>query len=249
MKKLIKFEFHNLLRAKSLYICIIISMCFSALSVILSMLSSSLLAMEENVTDTAVSSLTGALSSGELSILLVVFISIFVCRDYAEGTIKNVVSRGYTRVQVYFAKEMVLILGGFFFLIADLLTTFITACIFFDVGTFSTKILSLLMIDVILLIAYVTLYHFFAVLFRKNGATIASGIVFPLALSLVITMLPFVFGNHKLDLSGIDVTYWVSILSEDIASVKQEIYGLLCGVAYIIVFGVASLFATRKRNL
>lgn len=249
MKQLIKFEFHNLIRTKSLYICMIISMAFSALAVVITKVTGSLLAMDNSASYTAASFLTQAVSGGNLSILLVIFISIFVCTDYIEGTIKNIVSRGITRDQIYIAKYIVLILAGFIFMVVDMLVTFVTAVAFFDVGTFSGKLLGALVIDVVLLVAYVTLYQFFAVLFRKNGATIAVGILFPIALNIVITAFPFILHNYALDLSVIDLSYWFSLLSKSAVTVKEQMGALLCGGLYVAIFGVAGWLVTRKRNL
>ena len=56
--------------------------------------------------------LSMAFSQTDLQPLLAIFIAIFVAGEFSNGTIKILVSRGYTRAQVYFSKFLSGIIAG-----------------------------------------------------------------------------------------------------------------------------------------
>lgn len=248
MKKLMKFELRQLFRMKSFYICLLISMAFTALSVIVNVFIAKETGTQQG-SALAFDSLLSVVSNGQLEILLAVFVSLFICSDYMEGTIKNVISHGFSRGQVYFVKYIILILTGWIFAICDMVLSFVMMVAMRGVGTPSTNLLSVLLINFLIIVAFVSLFQFFAVFFRKNGGAIAVGIVFPLCLSIVITVFQALLRNTNLDLSMVSLSGCLSVLSGASVTVKQMGISILSGVAYILLFGIAGMFVIRRREL
>lgn len=248
MNNLMKFELRKLFRMKSFYICLLISVFFEVLSVVVSILLNGVAEMPKE-TILAFDSVFSAIGNGQLEILLAVFISLFVCCDYTEGTIKNIISHGFSRGQVYATTYVVLILAGWIFVISDMAVGFVLTAILGGVGTPASHFVPVLLINFLLVVAYVSLFHFFGVLFRKNGGAIAVGIVFPICLSIAVMVAQALFQKIQLDLSMVQINQCLSKLSGDSVSLKQMGIATLCSVAYIALFGIAGAIVTRKREL
>ena len=104
MGKLLHFEFHKLIRQKSFYICLAVAVAMLFISTYTTYL------MQKDAVDVSqmgidgMSVMIGAVSGGTLSMVIGVFVPLFVCEDYVSGTIRNIVTRGYTRLGIFLAK-------------------------------------------------------------------------------------------------------------------------------------------------
>ena len=104
MGKLLHFEFHKLIRQKSFYICLAVAVAMLFISTYTTYL------MQKDAVDVSqmgidgMSVMIGAVSGGTLSMVIGVFVPLFVCEDYVSGTIRNIVTRGYTRLGIFSAK-------------------------------------------------------------------------------------------------------------------------------------------------
>ena len=248
MNNLIKFELRKLFRMKSFYICLLISVFFEVLSVVLSAVLNGVADMPKE-TIMAFDSVSSAVANGQLEILLAVFVSLFVCSDYTEGTIKNVISHGFSRGQVYFVKYIVLIFAGWIFTLLAMGLSFGLTAILEGVGSPAAHFVPVLLIDLLLVVAYVTLFQFFAVLFRKNGGAITLGIVFPLCLSIVVMAVPLILRKKEMDLSMVQIGQCFAKLSENLVDTKTMGLAALVGVIYIVLFGILGFLVIRKREL
>lgn len=107
MLKLLKFEFHKLIRQKSTYICILIPFIFLFLEILIN----KLIYMNDNAQiPTTINILKTSLATTNLTLILAIFIAINVTEDYAEQTIKNIYGKGYSRESVYLTKYIIIIL-------------------------------------------------------------------------------------------------------------------------------------------
>ena len=113
MFRLLNFEFRKLIRQKSFYICIGVMLAlllFSAYTAELMTSESGIENPELNGTNY----LMEAVSSSALFSVLAVFIPLFVCEDYASGTIRNVITRGFSRFEIFAAKLIAVIFASVF---------------------------------------------------------------------------------------------------------------------------------------
>lgn len=265
MGKLLKFEFRKLFRQKSFYIC-------GAILVGLILLSTftmdMLLHMEQGVTTDGVSvamfadtskfsglfMLVTTLAGSDFSIVLAVFISLFVCADYTNGTLKNVIARGYGRVSVYASKYIVSLIGATILTIVCWLAGFLSGAAFWGVGGFTAdagamKYVSVLLLQLLGVFAYTSEFFFISALLKKTGGAIAVGIIAPLVISMIIGTVDalmkeasFVVSNYWLDtgfsaLSTIDVTTEIMTRS------------LICFAIYAVVFAVGGHLIGRRNEV
>ena len=106
MGRLLHFEFHKLLRQKSFYICLAVSVAMLLATTYTSVLISRGVAEPADIGIDGMDVMIGAVSGGMLSMVIGVFVPLFVCEDYASGTIRNIITRGYTRLGIFAAKLM-----------------------------------------------------------------------------------------------------------------------------------------------
>ncbi len=119
MGQLFRFEFRKLFRQKSFYICGCVLIGLILLTAItLNMIYSlsqgnmeaggvTVSASDDGFLYTGIYMLVGAVSSSNFTIVLAIFLSLFVCSDYTNGTLKNIIARGYSRTRIYAVKYMV----------------------------------------------------------------------------------------------------------------------------------------------
>ena len=103
MFKLLNFEFRKLIRQKSFYICIAAMLAL----LVGSAYTTELMTAKSGVEDpslSGISYLMEAISGSALSAVLAVFIPLFICEDYASGTIRNIITRGFSRLEMFIAK-------------------------------------------------------------------------------------------------------------------------------------------------
>ena len=111
MAKLLHFEFHKLIRQKSFYICLAVAVAMLVVSTCTTYL------INKDVMDTAemgidaMNVMIGSASGGVLSMVIGVFIPLFACEDYVSGTIRNIVTRGYSRLGIFSAKLIAVMLA------------------------------------------------------------------------------------------------------------------------------------------
>lgn len=149
MGQLFRFEFRKLFRQKSFYICgcVLIGLILLT-AVTLNMIYSlsqgnmeaggvTVSASDDGFLYTGIYMLVGAVSSSNFTIVLAVFLSLFVCSDYTNGTLKNIIARGYSRTRIYAVKYMVSLAATTVYTIVCWLTGFFAGTAFWKVGSLS----------------------------------------------------------------------------------------------------------------
>lgn len=214
MKKLLEFEYRKLLRSKAFYICLFISMLSVSVSIITIFLIIRFFS-EEVGSSTSLVIMKNAFGNGMLSIIGGIFISIFVCEDDSLGTIKNIYARGYSKVKVNISKYLVSLTGYVIMYIIDVLLSFVLGLVFFKNGEVDSTFIASLFAILVLVTSYHSIFFLFASVFRKLSFSIASSIVFPNIMTLILTLidsfskLKFKFSDYWIDnnltfLTGID---------------------------------------------
>lgn len=118
MNKLLRFENRKLFQRVSLYILLGVALLMVLFNVLIPNVVNNFFDDIEDAGDmlsafglapnnTADIFIVKALVSGEVATILAVLIALIFTTDYFNRTIKNILSRGYTRTQVYFAKLIV----------------------------------------------------------------------------------------------------------------------------------------------
>lgn len=250
MKKLLHFELFKLRNQKSLYICSAIVLVALFLTMLMNKLmfdtfSGSIFEeFMEMSKPTAVSSMLTAVSASDFTLIVGIFIALYVCGDFGQHTIKNIYSRGFSRTSVYFSKLIICVAYTVAMYIISLLFALILGCAFFGgYEAESGRVVALIFGQLIACIAYSTVAFSISFMVRKNGVAIALTIVIPLVLTLILSLIDVAISSETFALSD----YWLdgilTNLSQSSASNKTIITGYLLPVVYGALFVSAGFLA------
>lgn len=267
MTRLLKFEFRKLFRQKSFYIC---GAVLVGLLLITTVSINFLMSLNDAMVQTSDGSismgiegymnynglqmLSAALSECNFSIILAIFLSLFICGDYTNDTLKNVIAKGYGRVSIYASKFIVSLAAVSIYVVICWLTSFISGSAFWGIGTLSGdatpgSLAIALFTQLLLVYAYTAVFFFLCVLLRKTGGSIAIGILAPLVLSMILSLLDALFHEKTFQLTD----YWLdSLLVQSSGTfIPSDILtrGIVCSVIYLVLFAVGGHLIGRRHQV
>lgn len=250
MGKLLHFEFHKLIRQKSFYICLAVAVAMLFVSTYTTYL------MQKDAVDIGqmgidgMSVMIGAVSGGTLSMVIGVFVPLFVCEDYVSGTIRNIVTRGYTRLGIFSAKLIAVLFASAIMTIACMAAGYLVGTIFCVPGEqpFDADTVKTLLCQLAVMLAEASLFYAISTVLQKTGGAIAICLVLPMVLTIVLALADTALAEKEIQLSG----YWLERISGTLASfdVKSEDMkkALLTALGYFVVTTVGSFVAVAKRE-
>lgn len=265
MGKLLNFEFRKLFRQKSFYICGAVFIAIILISVITMnalLTFSNSMVEADGVTMTLIDDsvytglymLMSAFSSGNFSIILSIFTTLFICGDYTNGTLKNIIARGYGRVSIYAAKYIVTLCATTIYSVLGWLISFLSGSAFWGVGTLpdgtgAGDIILILFVQLIGAYAYASLFFLISALLKKAGGAIALSILGPTIISMGVSLIDALIQNKSISFSD----YWLDTCFTELesTSVASDIITrcIICFLVYIVFFTAAGHFISRKSEV
>lgn len=240
MLKLLKFEFHKLIRQKSTYICILIPFIFLFLGILIN----KLIYMNDNAQiPTTINILKTSLATTNLTLILAIFIAINVTEDYTEQTIKNIYGKGYSRESVYLTKYIIIILYTLINVIIIYLSSLLIGNIFFELGNIDNLITNLIS-QAIIILAYSFLSYLIAASFKKTSPAIACSILIPLIITLLFNTLDSLLKLENIKLAN----YWLDSFLTNINN-NSNISIIIMAIIYTFIFFVSGLIINKKQTI
>lgn len=281
MLRLIKSDFYKLFRMKSFYICGILAAIFAGLGIF------SLNALEKipyaryGLEDMFISPYTGiyalTIGLGSATLFITIMVSMFVPSEFKFGTIKNIISRGVRRTEIYFSKYIVTIFVSVVYSLLCALTAFVSGCILAGVGDFDRTIfLDVLEVVGLFLLAEIALQSIFQMIgfiVCSTGWTICTNIaILSFLPSMVLNLIDMAVNNWLAPaVSSVDWlngwlkienfssnNYWpYSYLTEftNIDILHMDFFypiltrGLIVCAVYIVLSIAIGLFTFQKRDI
>jgi len=252
MRKLVKFELSKLTKSKSLIICTLI-MIFTLFLNVLTMWG-----MEEMMRELAeemgemaglleydmITSVLQAANNASFVMLSGIVIAIMVCSDFSQGTVKTVISCGYSRTHVYFAKLISMsVMSAFMYLVA-IFFGWIFGMAFFGFSVpADASWLGILAVQFVSAIALAAFSFFLSAAVRKLSTSIVLIIVVPTVIQLVLTIVDLFAETNLSD-------YWISsvfaLLSQTGVEASRIISALIASFVYVGVFIASGWLLNRK---
>lgn len=250
MAKLLHFEFHKLIRQKSFYICLAVAVAMLVVSTCTTYL------LNKDVMDTAemgidaMNVMIGSASGGVLSMVIGVFIPLFVCEDCVSGTIRNIVTRGYSRLGIFSAKLIAVMLATAVMTIVCMAAGYLIGLIFSGPGAepFDANTVKILLCQLAVMLAEGALFYAISTVLQKTGGSIAVCLVLPMVLTIVLTLADTSLAEKDISLSA----YWLerisgTLSSFDVKSANMK-KALLTALGYFVVTSAGSFLAVMKRE-
>ncbi len=237
MNRLIKFQVRNMFKQKSFYVCLCLLILMGPVLTFIGAFNT------PNYETIKVMPQIVSLLSGEISLLSTIFIALFCCLDFNEGTTKNIVGRGYSRTQVLLSKYIVSLIGLFSFYIISFIVIF---CLFGINGLgFENVMLYSTINSIFRIIAYTIFFSTISFILEKNGSAIIACLFAP---SIIQTILSLIDSKLKIDISK----YWITNISNQFlsnSSLANLNYSIILYIVYIIIFIVLGINTANKKEI
>lgn len=219
MFKLLNFEFRKLIRQKSFYICIAAMLAL----LVGSAYTTELMTAKSGVEDpslSGISYLMEAISGSALSAVLAVFIPLFICEDYASGTIRNIVTRGFSRLEIFVAKLIAVLAATVLMTAVCLAAAYLVGTAFWGAGepSLGSEQIKILLCQLAVIAAYATMFFAISSMLQKVGGSIAICLILPMAAVILLSLADAALAEREIELSG----YWIENLGRSLASVEAE---------------------------
>lgn len=249
MLRLLNFEFRKLIRQKSFYICIAVML----LLLLGSAYTTELMTAEsgvENPSLSGISYLMQAASGSALSSVLAVFIPLFICEDYTSGTIRNIITRGFSRLEIFLAKLIAVLAAAVVMTAFCLAGAYLVGTAFWGAGEppLGSEQVKILLCQLAVIAAYATLFYAVSSMLQKVGGSIAICLILPMAAVILLSLADAALAEREIELSG----YWIENISHSLSSVEvdaQDIKKSLIGAGcYFAASIAASWLLIMKRE-
>ena len=205
MRDLLHFEYRRLFRRASLYVCLgVIAAPLMMMMLIL------WLSKLEDTTISYYSCVSTAVRFANLSIMSVIFTSIFVCEDHSRGTEKTIYSLGFSRTKLFFSKFLASATGTALLYSVVMLFGFSAAlffgspekkdeAIYFSIDSLMAETeLNIFLYAVqqfFVIMALHAFYYMFAELVKKTGVSIVLGVFIPGSVLMLAFIIFSILGN------------------------------------------------------
>lgn len=237
MNRLINFQIKNLFKQKFYYVCLFL---FVFMYPVLDYINT------HNFPDAEVIKVMPQfvdLLAGGGVIISIVFIALFTCLDFNEGTTKNIIGRGYTRNQLLISKYITSLIGVLSFYIIS----FVVIIILFGSNGFGYEnyMFYSSINSIIRIIAYTILYSTMSFILEKNTSSILACLFIP---SIIQTLLSLVDTKIHIHISK----YWIDNVSNGFLenpTTSNFVYSIIFYIAYIIIFIVLGISLIKKKEI
>lgn len=193
-----------------------------------------------------ISTVLQAANNGSLAMIGGIVIAIFVCSEYSQGTIKNIVARGYSRTKIYFAKLIaVTVMISAMYIVAIIFGALFGLLFFGFSSPLDMTWIGSLSVQLIASIALGAFAYFMSAVFKKMAPAIILILVIPTVLQLILLLVDVFAGTNISD-------YWISGVYSSLCTVGLPVDRILISlgvsVAYVASFAVGGWALSRKSS-
>lgn len=238
MGRLLKVYLKNIFQQKTYYICM-------GISLVMTIILPFILGLFIKTTDT-ITFADRVVDCFKIDLIVIIFIALFVCSDFTDGTAKNFIARGYTRRQILYGKYIASLISIFAYFLVGLLFTFI----FFakdGINLTSTDFLKIIA-ALVTAVATTGLYVIISNTAEKISTAIIITILLFTSFGLMLDGIEHLL-KLKFDLSN----YWIANLNNLMTVKNAGIMDLLkvVGVAgiYLVILFELSNFIIKKKEV
>lgn len=258
MGRLIKSDFYKILHTKYFYVCAVLAALMSALEVYVYKLDLS----EQYGVYADLFNLNSSnaitIGIGGFYLFAIIAVSLFVSGDFSYGTIKNIVSSGVSRINIYFSKVIVSFVISVLYALISCIASFITGSIIWEVGEYTRDVyIDLLQSISFCLLAYLALVSFYIMigfLIRRSGPTIGVALVLPAITTIIVKSIDDAlvtwFKIENFSCADYLARTYVSKVLKFSSLASQEINtGLIVCAAYIVLATIIGITIFKCRDI
>jgi len=255
MKNLLKSDFYRLFKSKSYYICMLVAAALIIVGLVISnALSKQDVAYATLLNKDGMSYGLKTFGDGNVIMIMSIFISIFVTAEFSQGTMKNVVSKGFSKVQVYLSKLVTMTVATYIaFLVAFIVSVVGGSIITGKFGDFTGAFVGIAMktigIELLLTLAMTAVFVMIAMVFKNLGGVIAINIIGVFTfLNLIFSALQYLVDN-KIKFTEFSLSYNMSLYGVDQVAGSIFLRSTIVGLVFLAVFTALGLWLFKKADV
>lgn len=181
-----------------------------------------------------------------LELFLAIFISIFVTAEFATGTIKNVVSKGFGRGKIYLAKLIVSSIASVIMLLIYTIVGFMAGIVVFGLGechiTTVLEILRLVGIQIVFHIALTAIFVMIGMTVRSVAGTLTVNILTLVFVGTIISASNLIIGRNAIDLTQ----YWIPSIITATSNLTMQANDIIRNILVAMVYFIGSSWIGSK---
>ncbi len=259
MNNILKSDFYRLFRSKAFYICTAVAVLFMSLNIFILYWASKTVEGEMSnyyiMPKDGITFGLSVFSNGNNLIIIGIFAAIFVAAEFAHGTMKNAVSKGFSRVLIYGSKLITIMAATFLmhfvnFIIGTLICTVLTGNLGSFTGEFVANMFKIMGIELLLNFALAALFVFIGMVIRNLGGVIAINVIGVLSVEpLIYTLLELLF-DHKVQISNYSLLNNIArFIPSTTAAGSDYLRAVIVAAAYLVISAGIGIFAFRKSDV
>jgi ABC-2 type transport system permease protein len=255
MSNLLRSDFYRLFKSKSFYICMAVEACLFILGiVVLYLMQNSDPTMVITDPSSGIDYGMSAVFGSDLIMLIGIVIGIFVTAEFSHGTMKNVVSKGYSKIYIYLSKLITMIAASYIFIAVVILVGTISATIVTgNLGDFSGEyvgwMFKTLGIEMLLYASVTSLFLMLSMVVKNLGGVIAINIIYALmAERLIFTLLQYAV-KSKIKFTEFSLLNNISFYAADTATGSDYLRSAIVGLVVLAVTTVLGIWAFTKSDI
>lgn len=259
MSNLLRSDFYRLFRSKSFYVCTVVAMGLIALNIFLLDWASRVAGEGVNLDVSTlykdgISYGLTAFSNGNVQMILGIIIAIFVTAEFSHGTMKNVVSKGFPKLQIYLTKLISMTVASYIIIIATFVVGTISAIIVTGTlgdlnGEYISKIVKTIGIELLLNTALTALILLVSMVVRNLGAAIAINIIGIMSFGpLIFSILEYVV-KGKIKFTEYSLLNNIAFYANNTAKGSDYLRSLIVGLIFLAVSTVLGIYAFKKSDV
>lgn len=256
MGNLLRYNLRKLSREKSFYITLGINLALIMLSVLVMVVRYHMYTSDlerdyvESVLRPMLHGTNFFLSSPAQNMFLMltgIFVAITVCSDFSQRTIRNMYARGYSRLSCYVAKVLTVVIALTVAYAVSMLVSFAATQLFIgDIDGDFGKIAAVIGLQYLTVLASGMFILMLSMLMRKTGGAVASAVLAPNVISLVLLLINEIPALEKTVLAEYWLDTFLQSLSTDAVTTERMLWILGLSLGYIAVFFLIGLLPIRK---
>ncbi len=256
MLNLLNSDLYKLLRRKSFYICGLIVGALGVIGVLLlnNMINSDFGIDAQTLGFNGIQSMSSAMS--EITLLITIFMSIFIPSEFTFGTIKNIASKGRSRAEIYLSKLIMGIFVTITYTLFAAIVGFTAGSIMWGTGEFTNEvtlnILRMIGLFILAEIALQSIYTMVGFLVRHTGGAVAINLGIIIAFPVLTSFIDFAL-NHWFKIEFEASKYWVSTYTNSFLNLEiaHDVIntGIWVSLAYLVISTFIGIITFQKRDI
>lgn len=268
---LLRAEFYKLSKSKAFYVCLLVAICISIISVIIVPKNEAVITAANTNVHQSRNAMIGwmlpndakklkglwfmssCLGTGDiLPIIVAIMISIFITKEFQSRAINNIVSKGFSKNKVYFSKLISVSLCTIFILGVYMAVAAILASAWLGFGEFNIyifgEIIRMLLLQILLHVSIASIFTMIAMIVRKSGPAIAINICINLFVSLFYQLI-VIFLNNNITVGQYWISYNILVLEALEPEGSAVIRGIMVALTFFVLSTMIGCINFNKRDI